>query len=350
MRPQGFDQEFVVIGENLHATRVLLRSGKHVVTAPNGEEAIRYTSTRGETRYLLIPEEIKRRQDFQEGRVKHVAVGVRAAMSSDEVAAQEGKEYLRNLAERQIKTGADFLDLNVDEVSLRHAEQLAAMRWLVRFIEGLSPVPLSIDSSNFDTIRAGIEACEGRAGPPLLNSASLERMEALDLAKERGSPVIVTAAGDSGMPQDAEQRIANATRIVEAALGKSLPIESLYVDTLVFPISVDMQFGNHYLEATRQLRAKFGGRIHLTGGLSNVSFGLPCRRLVNEVFINLAVEAGVDSGIVDSVANDLNQIFVADKTSKPYQLTRDMLLGLDRNCKNFLRAYRKGELEPAAAR
>ena len=350
MRPRGFDKEFVVIGENLHATRVLLRSGKHVVTAPSGEEAIRYTSTSGETRYLVIPEEIKRRQDYQEGRVKHVAVAVRDAMSGAEPAANEGREYLRTLAERQIKTGADFLDINVDEVSLRHHEQVAAMCWLVRFMEGLSPIPLSIDSSNTDTIRAGVDACEGKAGPPMLNSASLERLEALDLARERNLPVIVTAAGDSGMPQDAEQRIANASRIVEAALAKSIPAESLYVDTLVFPVSVDIQFGNHYLEATRLLRVKFGGKIHLTGGLSNVSFGLPCRRLVNEVFINLAVEAGVDSGIVDSVANDLNQIFVADKTSKPYQLARDMLLGLDRNCKNFLRAYRKGELEPVIAR
>ncbi len=350
MKPQGFDKNFVVIGENIHATRVLLRPGKHVVTAPNGEEAICYISTAGETRYVVIPEEIKRRQDYQEGRVKHVAVAVRDAMSGVEPLASEGKEYLRTLAERQIKTGADFLDINVDEVSLRPKEQLAAMCWVIRFMEGLSPIPLSIDSSNVDTIRAGIEACEGKAGPPMLNSASLERLEALDLAKERSLPVIVTAAGDSGMPQDSEQRIANASRIIEAALAKGIPIESLYVDTLVFPISVDIQFGNHYLEATRQLRAKYGDKIHLTGGLSNVSFGLPCRRLVNEVFINLAVEAGVDSGIVDSVANDLNRIFVADKTSIPYQLTRDMLLGLDRNCKSFLRAYRKGDLEPVVAR
>jgi 5-methyltetrahydrofolate--homocysteine methyltransferase len=350
LKTQGLDKNFVVIGENIHATRVLLRPGKHVVTAPSGEEAIRYTSTSGETRYLVIPEEIKRRQDYQEGRVKHVAVAVRDATSGVEPLAREGQEYLRTLAERQIKTGADFLDINVDEVSLRHKEQLAAMCWVVRFLEGLSSIPLSIDSSNVDTIRAGIEACEGKAGPPMLNSASLERLEALDLAKERNLPVIVTAAGDSGMPQDGEQRIANASRIIEAALAKGIPIESLYVDTLVFPISVDIQFGNHYLEATRQLRAKYGDKIHLTGGLSNVSFGLPCRRLVNEVFINLAMEAGVDSGIVDSVANDLNRIFVADKTSAPYQLTRDMLLGLDRNCKSFLRAYRKGELEPVVAR
>jgi 5-methyltetrahydrofolate--homocysteine methyltransferase len=350
VKPEGLGKNIVVIGENLHATRVLLRPGKHVVRAPNGEDAIRYTSASGEIRHLVIPEEIKRRQDYQEGRVKHVAVAVLAAMSEGHPAAHEGREYLRTLAQRQIQTGADFLDLNVDEVSLRHHEQVATLCWLVRFIEGLSPIPLSIDSSNIDTLRAGIKACDGRAGPPMLNSASLERLEALDLAKARGLPVIVTAAGESGMPQDAEQRIANASRIIEAALGKSIPIESLYVDTLVFPVSVDIQFGNHYLEATRVLRARYGEAIHLTGGLSNVSFGLPCRRLVNEVFINLAAEAGVDCGIVDSVANDLNQIFKADKTSKPYQLTRDMLLGLDRNCKNFLRAYRKGELKAAGTR
>jgi cobalamin-dependent methionine synthase I len=348
VRPEGLEKEFVVVGENLHCTRVLLRSGKHVVTAPSGEEAVRYTSTTGDTRYLVIPEEIKLRQDYQEGRVKHVGVAVRAAMSGTESAAREGREYLRSMAQRQIQTGADFLDLNVDEVSLRHQEQLEAMRWLVRTIEELSAIPLSIDSSNVDTLRAGIEACEGKAGPPMLNSASLERLEALDVAKARSLPVIATAAGESGMPQDTEQRVANASRIIDAALAKAIPIENLYVDALVFPISVDGQFGNHYLGAIRALRAKYGERIHLTGGLSNVSFGLPCRRLINEVFINLAVEAGADSGIVDSVANNLNQIFKADKTSKPYQLARDMLLGLDRNCKNFLRAYRKGELQSVA--
>jgi cobalamin-dependent methionine synthase I len=349
LKPRGLDEDFVVVGENLHATRVLLRSGKHVVTMADGEEAIRYTTSRDEVRHLVIPEEIKRRQDFQEGRVKHVAVAVRAAMSNSEAAADEGCQYLRTLAERQIKTGADFLDLNVDEVSLRHHKQLAAMVWLVKFIEELSPIPLSIDSSKIETIRAGIEACEGKAGPPMLNSASLERLEALDMAKARNLPVIVTAAGESGMPQDTEQRIVNATRIIDAALAKAIPIGNLYLDTLVFPVSVDIQFGTHYLEATRQLRARYGPEIHLTGGLSNVSFGLPCRKLVNEVFINLAVEAGADSGIVDSVANNLNEVFTADKSSKPYQLTRDMLLGLDRNCKAFLRAYRKGELERVAA-
>jgi cobalamin-dependent methionine synthase I len=349
VNPHGLDKTFVVIGENIHATRVLLRNGKHIVTTQSGEDAIRYTAPSGEVRHLIIPEEIKRRQDYQEGRVKHVAVAIRSAMSGVEPAAAEGKQYLRILAQRQIATGADFLDLNVDEVSLRLHEQVEAMRWLVQFIEPISPMPVSIDSSNLEIIRAGIQACERKAGCPMLNSASLERIEALNLVQELNLPVIVTASGESGMPQDSEMRVSNASRMIDAAVGKSIPIENLYVDGLVFPISVDSQFGNHYLEALRRLREKYGEKIHLTGGLSNVSFGLPCRRLINEVFINLAVEAGADSGIVDSVANNLNRVFAVDKSSRPYQLAQDMLLGDDRNCKNFLRAFRKGELDVVAA-
>jgi 5-methyltetrahydrofolate--homocysteine methyltransferase len=109
---------------------------------------------------------------------------------------------------------------------------------------------------------------------------------------------------------------------------------------------VDSQFVVHCLDAFRHLRAKYGENIHLTGGLSNVSFGMPCRKLINEVFLNLAVEAGADSGIVDPVTSNLNRVFVADKGSRPYQLAQEMLLGGDPGCTNYLEAYREGELEP----
>ena len=132
--------------------------------------------------------------------------------------------------------------------------------------------------------------------------------------------------------------------MVEAALAKGIPLDRLYVDTLVFPISVDDHFVNHCLDAFRELRARYGEEIHLTGGLSNVSFGLPCRKLVNEAFINLAVEAGADSGIVDPVASNLNRIFQADRSNLQYQLALDMLLGNDPGCVNWLIAYREGEL------
>jgi 5-methyltetrahydrofolate--homocysteine methyltransferase len=319
-----------------------------VVTSPCGQESVRYTTTAGETRYLPILEEFKSRQNYQEGKVKHVMIAVRAAMSGVEPAAGEALTYLQALVERQVRAGADFLDLNVDELSWNRDEQKAAMDWLVRAIEPLSPVPLSIDSSSQEILLTGIQACQGRAGKPLLNSASLERIDALDIARHYELPVVVTAAGGSGMPKNTEERVGNASQMIEAALAKGIALERLYVDALVFPISVDDRFVVQCLDAFRQLRAKYGERIHLTGGLSNVSFGMPCRKLINEVFINLAVEAGADSGIVDPVSSNLNRIFLADKTSQPYQLALDMLLGRDPGCVNYLQAFREGDLEPAA--
>jgi cobalamin-dependent methionine synthase I len=348
MNPQGLNQPFYVIGENIHTTRVVLRGGKLVCTSPSGEEAIRYTTSAGEVRYLPILEEFKSRQDYQEGKVKHVMVAVRAGMSGVEPVASEALTYLQTMVDRQVKAGADYLDLNVDELSWNRDEQKAAMDWLVRALEPLSPVPLSIDSSNQDILLTGIKACKGIAGKPMLNSASLERIDALDVARHYELPVVITAAGASGMPSNTEERVDHASQMVEAALAKGIPLERMFVDTLVFPISVDQQFVIQCLDAYRELRAKYGERIHLTGGLSNVSFGMPCRKLINEVFINLAVEAGADSGIVDPVASNLNRIFQADKESQPYQFALDMLLGRDPGCVNYLVAYREGELEPVA--
>ena len=349
MNPQGLGRPFHVIGENIHTTRSVLRNGKLVTTSPAGEEAVRYTTASGETRYLPIPEEFKALQDYQEGRVKHVMIAVRTAMSGIEPAAGEAMTYLRTLAEKQVRTGADFLDLNVDELSWNREEQKAGMEWLVRTIEPLSPVPLSIDSSSAEILWAGIHACQGTAGKPLLNSASLERIDALDIARDCGLPVVVTAAGASGMPKGTEDRVDHASQMIETALAKGIPLERLYVDTLVFPISVDNQFVIQCLDAFRQLRARYGEGIHLTGGFSNVSFGMPCRKLINEVFLNLAVEAGADSAIIDPVTTNLNKVFLADRQSPAYQLAEQMLLGNDPGCVEYLQAYREGELEMAAA-
>ena len=87
MNPEGLNGRFIVIGENIHTTRAVLREGKLVVTSPAGVESVRYTTAAGETRYLPVPEAMKTRQDYQEGRVKHVMAAVRSAMSGTEAAA-----------------------------------------------------------------------------------------------------------------------------------------------------------------------------------------------------------------------------------------------------------------------
>jgi 5-methyltetrahydrofolate--homocysteine methyltransferase len=147
------------------------------------------------------------------------------------------------------------------------------------------------------------------------------------------------------MPASAEERVAHARQMIEKATALDLPLADLYIDPLIFPISVDSQFGHHCFDAIRQLRDEFGPDIHITGGFSNVSFGLPCRHLINDVFLLLAVEAGADSAVMDPTTAALGDIFTMDRDAGPCQLAENMLLGKDEYCTAFLRAYRKGELK-----
>jgi hypothetical protein len=341
---------FVVIGENLHTTRIVRRPGPLVGTDPAGREAVLFTDEDGASRFLPIPQAEQSTQEYAEGRVKHVRSAVRLAMQGADDDANAGCAYLRTMAFLQIECGAHFLDINVDEYSYRLPEQIETMRWLVELIGPIVPVPLSIDSSNSEIIEAGMDAADRQAGPPMLNSASLERAEALDLAASAGGPVVVTAAGESGMPSNTKERVTNASRMIELALDKGIPIERIYVDPLVFPISVDGDFGEHCLGAFRQLRERYGPNIHLTGGMSNVSFGLPNRRLINDVFLVLAIEAGADSGIIDPTTNSVERALRLDRTAHPFQLAVDVLTGADRHCRAYIKASRAGELgSPAAA-
>ena len=334
------DRSFVVIGENVHTTRVILRKGKLIGDDPQGVESVRFRDGEGKRRFLEIPEKVKTTQDYEEGRVKHLKIAVQQAM----LGSADAMDYIRRQVQRQDDAGTHFLDLNVDEISLKEEEQKESMRWLVGTVSAMSETPLSIDSSKIEILEAGLEAGASHPKRMLLNSASLERPEALDLAKKFNAQIVVTAAGESGMPQSAEGRVGHAGQMIDKALALDLPLSDLYIDPLIFPISVDSQFGHHSFDAIRQLREAYGPDIHITGGFSNVSFGLPCRHLINDVFLLLAVEAGADSAIMDPTTAALGKIFTMDRDARPYQLAEDMLLGKDEYCAAFLRAYRKGEL------
>jgi 5-methyltetrahydrofolate--homocysteine methyltransferase len=339
--PSG--REFTVIGENVHTTRVLRLDGPQVGEDEHGRQAIVFEDDGRATRFLPIPESEKESQPYLEGRIKHVRVAVELAMAEGDDACA-ALAYLRTIAQRQIDAGAHFLDVNVDEISPKLDVQKQAMRWLAGLLAPESPVPLSIDSSNLEIIETGFEAVDGGGPTPMLNSASLERIEALDLAAAAGGEVIVTASGESGMPSDADERVANASRIVELAFAKGIGPERIHVDALVFPISVDGAFGNHCLEAFRRLRAQFGPEINLTGGMSNISFGLPNRRLVNDAFLALAVDAGADSGIIDPVTSSPQRVLSLDRDSRAFRLAVDVLTGADEHCRAYLKAWRGGEL------
>ena len=333
---------FIVIGENIHATRVLLRNGARVSSLPDGRPALPFTDDDGAERLLPVPDAaLDGAGDKQ--KVKHIKAAVLAGLDGG-VDAGLGQGYVRYLARRQVDAGADYLDLNVDEVSNDLEVRSAAMRWLVGAVEGATPAALSLDSSAPEVMSAGLATATRKAGPPLLNSASVERLDVLDLAGSESCPVVLGAVGEHGMPASAQERVANAARIIEEATRRGISLGGMHVDPLVIPVAVEPEVGAWFLEAVATIRSTYGPEIHLTGGLSNVSFGMPLRKLLNDVFIDLAAEAGADSGIIDPVASDPRRIFTQDRTTRAYALAADLLAGRDMFGMEFLTAYRAGEL------
>jgi 5-methyltetrahydrofolate--homocysteine methyltransferase len=371
VKPDRTGSPFLVVGENIHATRVVNRAGRHAAELDDGTVAIAFDAPDGSRELLPVHPDIAAGRDFAAGRIKHVASALRWGLEGG-AQADVAAAYVRSLAGRQVAAGADWLDLNVDEVAADSAMRARAMTWLVEVVEGSATVPVAIDSSDVAVLAAGVAAATRPAsvadtrpagvaastrpagvastrpaGRLLLNSASLERPEVLDLAAANGCAVILGAGGRAGMPANADERVANAVELIGAALDRGIPSELLYVDPLVLPVAVEPDAPGHVLEAARRLRVVHGDRIHVTGGLSNVSFGMPQRRLLNDVFIDLAAEAGIDSGIIDPVASDLARVFSADRDDRPYRLAADLLLGRDPFGGEYVAAFRAGELETA---
>lgn len=333
---------FLVIGENIHATRILKRTGRHAVELPDGSVGIAFDDG-GERRVLPVHPAIASGRDFANGKVKHVASAVRWGLDAGEH-ADTAAAYIRAMAARQEAAGADWLDLNADEVAADSETRARAIAWLVVTVERTARVPVAIDSSDVAVMAAGVAASAQPMGRILMNSASIERPEVLDVAEAAGCGVVLACSGASGMPASVEDRVVNGIAMVELALAKQIAADALFVDPLVLPVAVEPDAPAHVLEAARQLREEYGPEIHITGGLSNVSFGMPARRVINDAFIDLAAEAGIDSGIVDPVASDLGQVLKADRDAEGYRLAADLLLGRDPYGADYVAAFRAGRL------
>ena len=336
--------QFTVIGENIHATRVVKRGGVRGHVFEDGKEAVKYKLD-GEQKFVHIPEHFTTTQPYEQGTLKHFQIAMWMGANGDADQSASGKAYIKYEIDRQTRTGSNYLDLNVDESSYRLHEQKATMEWLVKFIESESTVPPSVDSSNPEIIEVGLAAYSGGQGRPMLNSIALERPEAIDMALKYNARAVVMASNEVGMPADAAERLENVGRIVEMALSKGMEKADIFVDPLYFPIAVDSTYGKHAFEAIEGIRAEYGDEIHIAGGMSNVSFGIPKRRLINDVFLNLAINAGADSGIVDPMTTSAERSMNFDLDTGPAQLALDLLQGNDDFAMNYITAFRAGELD-----
>jgi len=337
-------EDFTVVGENIHASRVVLRNGLRAITLDDGTEAVPFNNISGGECLLHVPEKYKQTQPYQQGQIKHFMIAMQKGISDDPKENHEGAEYIRSEVARQITSGAHFIDLNVDEISYELEIQKRAMKWVVEICQEVSSVPLSIDSSSTEIIEAGLEIYDGRAGQAIVNSVALDRMSALDLVTKYKTKAIVTGAGVDSMPQDAEERISNVKEILDVVQNSGLSLSDVHVDCIVFPISVAPDYGNHYLDAVKEIRGIYGSELHITGGLSNVSFGLPKRKLINDTFIYLSLQAGVNSGIIDPVQSNMKKIYDLDISSESVKFASNMLLGKDEFCVEYIQAWRDKRL------
>jgi 5-methyltetrahydrofolate--homocysteine methyltransferase len=178
----------------------------------------------------------------------------------------------------------------------------------------------------------------------MVNSVSLERQSSIQVAAEFKAVVIASAAGEKDLPCDTAQRLANINRLMPMLASVGLTGSRVYVDPLVFPVATDSNNAQSFIEAVAAIRKTYGPEIHISGGLSNVSFGLPARKLINQVFTWMVVEAGGDSGILDPLQMNSKILAAVDTTTEPFKLAKALLTGEDLFGMEFITAHRDGKL------
>ena len=288
------NNKLVIIGENFNATRKIKASSPRVLQ--DGDQwYVTYTNLDGTPGRLdvtaTIPEDPNERRVFA---IPHIA----------EACRRKDMDYIVWAIKSQEAGGAHIIDLCVDEMSVYPEERFEWMRWLVKTAQSITDTTVAIDSSDSNTIYAGLEAHDGSISRPAINSFNLEdgRQVLVDMARERNAILFANASGNRGMPQNAEERIENLEKCMQMMDEGNIPVEDRFLDPLVFPIGAGPDFGNHYLDAVRVMRERYPN-VHIFGGHSNVSFGLPQRKILNHAFVTLAILAGCDSLMIDPIMN-----------------------------------------------
>lgn len=248
-----------------------------------------------------------------------------------EAAQKRDAEFFRDLARRQAAAGAHMLDVNGGLAE----QEVELLSWLVELVQDAVDIPLCLDSADPAAVLRALPLCKQR---PMVNSISEEpgRLAMLPVLKEHRPKVIALCLAASGMPSGAEDRVATASRLVDRLTAEGFVLDDIYVDPCVMPLATGPH-GKNLLVAVRQIAERYPG-IHISAGVSNVSFGLPVRKLLNETFLQLLMAHGLDTAIVDPGDQQLMMEVIA----------AEALLGRDPQCRTYLRAYREGKLTPAA--
>jgi cobalamin-dependent methionine synthase I len=242
--------------------------------------------------------------------------------------------YIQDLARRQVAAGANWVDVNAGAFP---SDEVEKMQWLIRAIREVTDAPLSIDSPRPSAVEAGLEMA---GKDPFLNSISAEseRYKALiPFIKRFGARVVALSLDDSGMTDEMAKVWGVADGLIKRLEDDGVPPDHIFVDPLIRPVSTNGDYGMGALWVVEKITAEHP-LVHKTCGLSNVSYGLPKRKLVNQVFMAMAIAKGLDSAIIDPL----------DPRMMANIVVAEALAGKDQFCMTYITADREGKLEGMA--
>ncbi len=240
--------------------------------------------------------------------------------------------FLRELARTQYECGAQLLDVNA---GVAEGNEIEDLPWLVGVVQKEVSIPLMIDSANPEALEAAFSVYR-HPEPPILNSISGERRKwdkLFPLLAEKKCKVVVLLMDDKGIPKAIEERVRIAERLYQKLIAANIPPDFIYFDILLLSVAIEPETALVTLDAIKVIRSNFPG-CHTICGVSNVSMGLPGRRLINRTFLNMAIYAGLDTLLID----------VRDQALLSSIHASRILVNQDPYCLEYLKAYREKKI------
>lgn len=246
--------------------------------------------------------------------------------------AERDEQFIRDLAVRQVEAGADYVDVCAGTAPEVEVETL---KWLMDIVQDAVDKPLCIDSPNPKTIEQVFPYAKQ---PGIINSVSEEgdKCEVIyPLLQGTDWQVIALTCDNKGIPSNVERRVEIAETLVDKAQRYDITPDRIYIDPLVMALSADNKSLLNFVETMTAIK-KIYPTVKFTSGLSNISFGMPLRRVINQAFLTIALYAGMDSAIMDPCNREMLAMLLASRA----------LLGQDRHCRAYYNAYRKNMIGP----
>jgi 5-methyltetrahydrofolate--homocysteine methyltransferase len=250
---------------------------------------------------------------------------MKTAISEQDAAA------IQKVAKDQLDHGANYIDVNA---GIFVGQELEYVKWLVKTVQEAVDAPCCIDTPDPNVLE---EAIKVHKGTPMLNSISLEKErfdKMIPILKGTDLKVIALCMSDEGMPYTKDERMKIATNLVNELVKNNVALDNIYVDPLVHPIGSGDNLAMEFFNTIEQINKDFPG-IHTVCGASNVSFGLPKRKLANITFMVMAISKGLDSAITNPL----------DKKMMSSIIAAEMLMAKDPFCEKYMNAYREGMFE-----